>query len=225
MTSDSPTLETGFSAPQQQLLRAAERLFALRGIDSVSTREIAREAGQKNHSAVRYHFGAIDAVLEAILEFRMRPLNERRHEMLTRIESEGQISDVRALVFVLVDPFSAHLLASPEESYYVSLLSQLYSRQQADAVFGAGDARTSAIRALGEHVIDALGSMPRRVVEARLRWVGVQVVHTVAEWDHQRRTGEIEFAKAHLSWCTSNLVDYLVGGLCAPVSSDLRIAR
>ena len=47
-----------------KIIEAAERLFAQKGIDKVSTREIAREAGQKNHSALKmrysplpYHYG------------------------------------------------------------------------------------------------------------------------------------------------------------------------
>ena len=39
------------------LIAAAERLFASRGIDGVSLREINREAGQRNTTSLQYHFG------------------------------------------------------------------------------------------------------------------------------------------------------------------------
>ena len=42
---------------RDQIIRAAEELFAARGIDSVSLREINRAAGQSNTGAVQYHFG------------------------------------------------------------------------------------------------------------------------------------------------------------------------
>ena len=40
-----------------QLMRAAERLFAERGIEVVSLREINRAAAQRNATALQYHFG------------------------------------------------------------------------------------------------------------------------------------------------------------------------
>jgi AcrR family transcriptional regulator len=41
---------------ERALISAAERLYAERGVDAVSMREITREAGQKNSSAFQYHF-------------------------------------------------------------------------------------------------------------------------------------------------------------------------
>src|SRR5262245_35542025 len=41
---------------QERILRAAERLFAERGIDAVSTREIIEAAGV-NSGSIHYHFG------------------------------------------------------------------------------------------------------------------------------------------------------------------------
>ncbi len=40
-----------------EIIRAAERLFAAQGIDGVSLREINRSAGQSNTGAVQHHFG------------------------------------------------------------------------------------------------------------------------------------------------------------------------
>ena len=48
------------------LIETAERLFAERGIDNVSLREINRAAGQKNVAALHYHFGTRESLLEAM---------------------------------------------------------------------------------------------------------------------------------------------------------------
>ena len=50
-----------------QLISAGERLFAERGIEVVSMREITRAAGQRNATALQYHFGDRRGLVRAIL--------------------------------------------------------------------------------------------------------------------------------------------------------------
>ena len=45
---------------RERLLLTAEKLLGERGINGVSLREITREAGQRNASALHYHFGSRD---------------------------------------------------------------------------------------------------------------------------------------------------------------------
>ena len=55
---------------QAVLISTAERLFAERGLEAVSLSEINRDAGQRNKSALHYHFGSRDGLLKALLEKR-----------------------------------------------------------------------------------------------------------------------------------------------------------
>ncbi|WP_371481843.1 TetR/AcrR family transcriptional regulator [Kitasatospora sp. NBC_00315] len=52
---------------REKLLRAAEQLFATRGVEAALTRDITRLAGQGNPSAVQYHFGSREGLLDAIM--------------------------------------------------------------------------------------------------------------------------------------------------------------
>ena len=52
---------------REQLLLEAERLFALKGIWQVQVQEIVVAADQRNTSAVTYHFGSREGLLEGIL--------------------------------------------------------------------------------------------------------------------------------------------------------------
>ena len=47
-------------ATRAQLVATAEILFAARGLDAVSQNEITKAAGQRNASALHYHFGGKD---------------------------------------------------------------------------------------------------------------------------------------------------------------------
>ncbi len=52
---------------KDRLLDAAQRLFARDGVQGARIREINELAGQRNPSALHYHFGSRMAVVEAIL--------------------------------------------------------------------------------------------------------------------------------------------------------------
>ena len=83
-----------------QLVDAAERLFAERGIGGVSLREVGAAAGQRNNSAAQYHFGSKDGLVAAIFERRMVPIDRRRRAMLA--DADGSIrSYVEAIVVPL----------------------------------------------------------------------------------------------------------------------------
>jgi AcrR family transcriptional regulator len=52
---------------RERLIRAAESLFAERGLDAVSLREILAAAEVGNSSAVQYHFGDRSGLVRAVL--------------------------------------------------------------------------------------------------------------------------------------------------------------
>ena len=56
---------------KEQIVLAAERLFAEHGIDGVSLRQIGVAAGNGNNSAVQYHFGTKDRLVQAVFEYRL----------------------------------------------------------------------------------------------------------------------------------------------------------
>ena len=73
LTSVGPSRST-----KETLVVTAERLFAERGIDGVSIRQITLEAGLGNNSAVTYHFESKAGLVRAIFEYRVPYLTERR---------------------------------------------------------------------------------------------------------------------------------------------------
>ncbi|MFF3373525.1 TetR/AcrR family transcriptional regulator [Streptomyces sp. NPDC002680] len=70
------------SSIREQIIRTAERLFAERGVDGVSLRQIGVEAGNGNNSAVQYHFGSKARLVQAIFEYRLPYLHQRRRTLV-----------------------------------------------------------------------------------------------------------------------------------------------
>jgi AcrR family transcriptional regulator len=112
---------------RDQIIRAAEELFATRGIDGVSLREINRAAGQSNTGAVQYHFGDRDGLVRALIDKHRRDSEPRRHALLDQYEEAGE-HDLRALAAALVSPMAAKLADADGGRAYLQISSEFYSR-------------------------------------------------------------------------------------------------
>lgn len=66
-----------------KILDSAEKLFAIKGFAGTSIRTIVHEA-DVNIAAIHYHFGSKEALLEAVLQRRLAPVNEERLSLLDR---------------------------------------------------------------------------------------------------------------------------------------------
>lgn len=104
------------SGTKEQILDVAERLFAENGVDGVSLRAIIAEA-EVNLAAVHYHFGSKDALVEAVFERRVGPVNEGRLRWLDRIEAESDgPPPVDEVLRALVTP-AIQLALNPERGH------------------------------------------------------------------------------------------------------------
>ncbi len=92
------------SETEERIFLSAERLFADRGFDGVSVRDIVREAGA-NLAAVNYHYGSKSALLLAVFRRRARELNRERFTMLRQAEAKaGGAPPLRANLRALLGP-------------------------------------------------------------------------------------------------------------------------
>jgi len=93
------------SAPdaRERMILAAERLIAERGV-GVPVRDVLTAAGQRNSSAVQYHFGGREALVEAVIRHRMEAVLGRRAELLDEHDTAGRPDSVPTLVDMLARP-------------------------------------------------------------------------------------------------------------------------
>jgi AcrR family transcriptional regulator len=71
------------SGPKLKLVESAEKLFAEKGFDLVSVRDVTQAAGS-NAAAVHYYFGSRDGLVALVMCRYMTPVNEER---LARLEA------------------------------------------------------------------------------------------------------------------------------------------
>ncbi|MDO3014677.1 helix-turn-helix domain containing protein [Mycobacteroides abscessus subsp. abscessus] len=84
------------------ILMAAERMFAERGA-GVALRDIAAAAGQRNNSAVHYHFGDRDGLVRAIVNRRLEAVEATCARLLPQLDRGDDHAMLAALVSSLLD--------------------------------------------------------------------------------------------------------------------------
>lgn len=111
------------------ILNAAEALFAERGFALTSLRHITAAAGV-NLAAVNYHFGSKQALIKAVFERRIIPMNQRRLECLEVLLSEYDARSVPldALIKAFVGP-AMELAADRDKggALFIRLLGRSYT--------------------------------------------------------------------------------------------------
>lgn len=108
-----------------RIMEVAERLFARRGFDGVSLREITNEAGV-DVALVKYHFGSKKGLFDELLRRRAETLNEERARALDAVLAKHDPAPVEEIV----DAFTHTLLnkvvsEDPSWRNYFGLLAQV----------------------------------------------------------------------------------------------------
>jgi AcrR family transcriptional regulator len=104
---------------------AARRLFALRGIHGVTTREIVAATGQKNGGSLHYYFRTKDMLVRELIVDGARIIDERRNRQLDRIEAEGGPVSLRQVLEILVWPATDLGEKPGEEDSYIRFIAGL----------------------------------------------------------------------------------------------------
>ena len=100
-------------------MRAAEMLIAQGGVENVSIREIVAAAGQKNESALQYHFKNLTGLLDAIHTERSEQVQTKRAECLATLLEKSSEPSLRQLCTLMVEPTFLLARASVEFRRYI----------------------------------------------------------------------------------------------------------
>lgn len=209
--------QSGGKETRERLLEAAERLFAERGVDAVSMREISREANSRNVIAGQYWFGDKEGLIAALLDKHAPDVESRRHALLDAYEAAAT-PDVAALAAALVRPLGAKLQQGTSGAGYLRTMSDLLTRANPSVQpLGPEDPGSSMVRwsALLEPLLEPEAVLlHRRVLTARFVVVELALRAQTEREDH--------------ALFLSHLTDVAAGQLAAPVSAEthrLRLAR
>jgi AcrR family transcriptional regulator len=114
---------------KDRILDTAERLFAERGLEATSIRDITMAAAV-NLGAINYHFGTKQKLIEAVFNRRIEPLNQRRLARLDEAErkSGGKPPTIEALLEAMIRPaVEASFAAGKRNTSFMRLMARCHS--------------------------------------------------------------------------------------------------
>lgn len=165
------------------ILDAAELLFAKQGYDATSIREITRHAGV-NVAAVNYHFGDKPALLRAVTDRIVTPLNQRRFHLLDLAQARAEPAppDLEAVLDAFIRPDVETMQCLSQRGPTVArFLGRIYSDQtpwiQAMAAEQFGPAGQRFAAALAPSV-----ELGPDELAWRMNQIVAVILHTFATW-------------------------------------------
>lgn len=207
------------------LIDAGERLIALRGLDGVTIKEITRAAGQRNESALQYHFGGLNGLMEAIVQRRTRAIDGLRNAHIDRLEAAGALNDARALAGCVVYPMIDLIRAADGESHYVRFVHNAMARRDSETLVSIWRENNRGMRRVYRAMRDLLSGLPPKVAALRYEFAVSGATAGMAYVEARFDGAATGADEASFRLECENLIDMVAAGIKAPASPEaLRFA-
>ncbi len=192
---------------REQIKLAARRLFAERGVDGVSVREIVDASGQKNHGSLNYYFGTKEGLVRELVADGARLIDDRRNTHLDRLENAGGPHSVREVVEALVYPSIglAQELGEETDTYlrFIMLLSMSNRALFLEALEGRWN--SGYLRCL-EHLRQLMPAMPQERKNQRFVFLGAYLNSVLSAREHALA----DKSREHPTWTSPETLEHLV---------------
>lgn len=204
---------------------AARRLFALRGFDGVSVRDIVIAAGQRNSGSLHYYFGSKDELARELVADGAKLIDDRRNKQLDAIEARGGPRRLREMIELLVWP-STNLAgdaarSSKEDTYirFITMLQMSHRQLFLDALEGKW---ASGYDRVLNHIRAMLSDIDSEILNQRLMLMSLYLRAAMSS-----REAALEGGKSHRVWSAAmtmeNLID-TIEGILKPKPSKQTLA-
>ncbi|QYC42417.1 HTH-type transcriptional repressor NicS [Nonomuraea coxensis DSM 45129] len=194
------------------LMRTAERLYAEHGFAGVSMRMIREAAGQRNNSAVQYHFSSRDELIVAILEQHAAAIERHRSRMVAELEEQGEATP-REWIACVVEPGIEHHVELGTPSWYGRFLAQAVVdpglREHARRAYTC----TPSFRRLDRLHPAAGAGRDTELTERHAAMIRLLLVHMSADLETELAAGQATRDEAERAWrrLGDNLVTAVLG--------------
>ncbi|MEO0417709.1 MAG: helix-turn-helix domain-containing protein [Pseudomonadota bacterium] len=150
------------------LVRAAERLIAERGFGTVSVKDITREAGARNPSAVHYHFGSVDGLVKEVFAQRFAAIEIERMKRFDELFGASPEVTVYELLYAALAPLFDTCLEK-EGRLYVRFTVQFASDPRFELEELVDRTSMESLQTMGAKLAQLLPQLPAAILTLRFR--------------------------------------------------------
>ncbi len=174
------------SGPKLRLIESAEKLFAEKGFEAVSVRDITKEAGA-NVAAVNYHFGSRDGLVVAVISRYLIPVNQDRLARLERAEKSGSVEEILG---AFIRP-TVELVAKSElsEKLYGQLIGRIFTEPSISMQTELDQLTKSVVERFTKALCKLLPSVTPEELIWRLHFVVGGLIHVLTHSGFLYRMG------------------------------------
>ena len=215
MTSSRPPDSSGET--RERLLRAAERLFASEGTHLVPVRKIHELAGQRNASALHYHFNSREGLVEAILADHQVAIDGEIARRLDELEGRNGDITVRDVVEAVVQALGRKLETQSGRDF-LRIVPQVWDSLSASIRAGSAMPTTRLTRRVVALLDGLMKPLPRAVRRERLVSYVVMMTAAFAERAHHVESGRP--TELDTGAFVTNVLDMIVASLTAPSTAQ-----
>jgi AcrR family transcriptional regulator len=199
----------------EHLKLVAQKLFAERGVDGVTVREIAEAAGQKNHAAVGYYFGSKENLVRELIIDGAAVIDERRNRMLDDMEAVGGPASVADVVEALIRP-SVDLGDVAREGSYTRFIVMLAMTHRMLFMDALQNRWNSGYQRCLEHLRRLMPDLPDEVKNQRFVFLGSYLGGVLS----MREAALTDGGREHPTWSSPRMLEHfaatVTGLLTAP---------
>ena len=211
---------------KSQILDTAERLFAQKGFDAVSLRNIVTVA-KVNLAAVHYHFGSKQSLLHTVVARRLRPINEERLARLAEAQAKAgkrpvKLERVLECLFLPLFRVQADPKVGPAFS---RLIGRVLFDRNADLQKFMMSELAEVIPQFSAALDAALPGLPKEETDWRSHFMAGAMAHTLCNADLLVRFTGTDADASDYESTVRRLIDFTAAGFRAKVSPPPKKAR
>ena len=199
---------------KEQILDAAESLFAEHGIGAVPLRHII-VAADVNSAAIHYHFGSKEELVRAVFRRRFDPINRARIELLNQVEQgavKGQPSVEAVLYAMVAPPFRLDLSVQ-----YRRLAGRLFTERSGYMEVIFNDLFREVEQRFNEALANALPDLPNKERSWRTFMAFGSMIFILREQEWIGKASGGLCVVEDPEGTIARLVQFMAAGLKAPV--------
>ncbi|HWU75818.1 MAG TPA: TetR/AcrR family transcriptional regulator [Rhodanobacter sp.] len=200
------------ASTRERILGAAEQLFAQRGFDGASLRQLTTAAGV-NLAAVNYHFGSKEKLVEEVFRRRLDALNGSRMEALARLGADHPAT-LEEVLGAFIRP-ALELSHDNHGSLFMRVLARAFAehddtlRQFLSVNYG------HVMRQFTAEFARLLPQLSKQELYWRIDLVTGALTHAMSGFGMIQPKGDVS-AQAHREQTAQHLIRFALAGLSHP---------